>query len=737
MLSDSDSESDNNQDQDVHQLTINEHYAKAFEYKKEREELQRLKEQYGSDPDSSEEESTDSEDLESEDSDGEELTPAMDAAILRTLARIKAKDPEIYKEGKNIFGEEQEKTTKSAKTALTRPTGPAKEPKDKGKPLTIRAANLQNALLSRSPSPDPAPELVTHAEEQRRLRDETIAAFHANVGSDDDGDEDDGFLVPREKTLDEVAREEEEYRRFLESEVGDLRDLVNVDGAEPAEPAEEGAEEEGTKKKKKKSKEKKEKGGEDGAAGKSKQAEDQEFLVNYILNRGWIDRASKRVPTYGEVTSQAKKGKGKAKAQPAGDDEENSGEGSDAVGDVSEEEVFEDIVDRFESSYNFRFEEADGSEIKTYPRNLPSLVRREDTTRKDARERRKQRKEEELAKRKEEVRRLKGLKVKEIRARLERAGVTTGEAESLEELGIDLDAPWDPEAHDKQMANLYALDGGEEEGEYGDNDELEDEDNGEKPVWDEVDMGDIRMSPEASTSRAEKKEKKKKKKKGGAEDDDGGVDVDAMDADAIPAGGDDDDQWDGTEEMRKRKLDEWMEEVYALDFNDLVGGMPTRFHYASVAPQKYGLSPVEILLAKDSELNEYMSVKKYAPYRAENKAGWDHTRNERLRELKGKVKERMTTGGRDMVPDAGWGGAGNGGGDGQVKKKRKGKKERMKEKGDAAEGGGEAEAEAEGGEQDKGSKRKRDDAVDADEPLEGGKKKRRRKKKDSAAEVDS
>jgi protein KRI1 len=56
-------------------------------------------------------------------------------------------------------------------------------------------------------------------------------------------------------------------------------------------------------------------------------------------------------------------------------------------------------------------------------------VRREDTTRKDARERRKQRKEEELAKRKEEVRRLKGLKVKEIRARLEKAGVATGEAE--------------------------------------------------------------------------------------------------------------------------------------------------------------------------------------------------------------------------------------------------------------------------------------------------------------------
>ncbi|KAJ7125265.1 KRI1-like family C-terminal-domain-containing protein [Mycena epipterygia] len=723
MLSDSDSESDHGQDP-LHQITINEHYAKAFEYKKEREELQRLKEQYGSDPDSSEDDETDSEDLESEDSDGEELTPAMDAAILRTLARIKRKDPGIYEEGKNIFGEEQEKTTQSAKTTLTRPAGPAKAPKDKGKPLTIRAANLQSALLSRSPSPEAADEPVTHVEEQRRLRDETIAAFHAV-----EGDEEEEWLVPREKTMDEVAREEAEYRSFLEKEVGNLRDLVDVGGdIVVTDPAQE--DESGTKKKKKKKEKQNKEEGTSKPAGSSKQEEDQEFLVNYILNRGWIDRSSKRVPTYGEVTSQSKKGK--TKAQPTDDADDSDSEGGADEEDDDEEEVFDDIVDRFESSYNFRFEEADGSQIKSYPRNLPSLVRREDTTRKDARERRKQRKEEELAKRKEEVRRLKGLKVKEIRARLEKAGVATGEAESLEALGIDLDAPWDPEAHDKQMAGLYALDGEEEE------EEGAFEDGDEKPTWgDDVDIGDIPMSPSfgASTSKAEKKKKKKKKKD--TEDDDG-VDIDAMDADAIPAGGDDDEEWDGTEEMRKRKLNEWMDEVYALDFNDLVGGMPTRFHYTSVAPQTFALTPAEILLAKDSELNEYMSVKKYAPYRADNKAGWDKTRGERLRDLKGKVKERMGMRGLDVEPQ---------GRDGQVKKKRKGKKERMKEKGvDAdAEGGlPETESVKEGsnGAGDAGLKRKRDaedagDAADADanQTAEGGKKKRRRKKKDAAVEV--
>ena len=61
-----------------------------------------MKEKYGSDAEDVDEDE-DSEDAESEDEDGEELTPAVDAAILRTLARIKRKDPSIYEQGKNVF----------------------------------------------------------------------------------------------------------------------------------------------------------------------------------------------------------------------------------------------------------------------------------------------------------------------------------------------------------------------------------------------------------------------------------------------------------------------------------------------------------------------------------------------------------------------------------------------------------------------------------------------------------
>ena len=62
-----------------------------------------MKEKYGSDVDEDDLESEDSEEDTTEDEHGEELTPALDAAILRTLARIKRKDPGIYDAGKDVF----------------------------------------------------------------------------------------------------------------------------------------------------------------------------------------------------------------------------------------------------------------------------------------------------------------------------------------------------------------------------------------------------------------------------------------------------------------------------------------------------------------------------------------------------------------------------------------------------------------------------------------------------------
>lgn len=84
---------------------------------------------------------------------------------------------------------------------------------------------------------------------------------------------------------------------------------------------------------------------------------------SYILNRGWVDKSSQRVPTYHEVTG-SKPTNGKQSSKEVKDDsgEESAVDVQKALNGsdsdlVEEEDSFDDLNDRFESSYNFRFEE--------------------------------------------------------------------------------------------------------------------------------------------------------------------------------------------------------------------------------------------------------------------------------------------------------------------------------------------------------------------------------------------
>ena len=135
---------------------------------------------------------------------------------------------------------------------------------------------------------------------------------------------------------------------------------------------------------------------------------------------------------------------------------------------------------------------------------------------------------------------------------------------------FDLEGEWDPEKHDRQMAGLFDRDAEtfEDEGRGHDVGFGFDEDG--KPMWDDdIDIGDIAIpDDDVLPSQSRKKEKKKKKKKEQANDD-GGVDIDAMDAD-VEVKFEDEEEWDGTEGMRKRVLKRYMDELDTLDFNDMV-----------------------------------------------------------------------------------------------------------------------------------------------------------------------
>jgi protein KRI1 len=159
--------------------------------------------------------------------------------------------------------------------------------------------------------------------------------------------------------------------------------------------------------------------------------------------------------------------------------------------------------------------------------------------------------------------------------------------------------------------------------------------------------------------------------------------------------------------------------------------MPTHFRYVPVAQTPYGLSASEILLADDKDLNEYLGLKKLAPYRKQRDT-WDAKRGERLREFKKKVSGRLEeTGANGATMEHLL--------DGEHKaKKRKGKKERMRDKATQGAEGTEVVQEVETETTDspnKGNKRAKEQNEDVGEGMgitatsEPVKKKRRRQKK--------
>lgn len=51
-----------------------------------------------------------------------------------------------------------------------------------------------------------------------------------------------------------------------------------------------------------------------------------------------------------------------------------------------------------------------------------------------------------------------------------------------------------------------------------------------------------------------------------------------------------------------------MDEYYAMDYEDLVGGMPVRFKYRSVEQNDYGLTPEEVSGKTKCILNLFWGV---------------------------------------------------------------------------------------------------------------------------------
>ncbi|ORX59286.1 Krr1-domain-containing protein [Piromyces finnis] len=595
-------------------LTINEKFADKYEKRKQNEELTRLKEKYGNLDekklqsaverkkqyskdinDASIFDSDDESTSEEEDEYGELITPEVDAQIMKTILKVKAHDKDIYDSEKKFFSEqEMEKARQLWKE---------KQEKQKAeKPMHLKDYH-RKVLLGEIKDDEEGEEKKekTFVEEQNDLKKDFINEAN-NV--DDDMD---SFFTLKKKTKEEEAQEEEDYKTFLLENMADAdnpnalqewktyKDNPNVD-------------------------------------------KNEAFLMDYILNRGWIEKDKKKNPF-------------------SLDTEE-----------ISDDEEEVDKADRFESQYNFRFEEEGGTQLITHSRNIEDSMRRKNNSRKQKRENVKQRKLEEKNRREEELKRLKNLKKQEIINKLKQIQEITGN-KNVGFDDIDLDGDFNQEEYDKKMENIF-------------NDEYyNDEDANIKPEFaDDIDIDDIVPKEEYNNTNeeegndgydenAEAYPEEQYNANANANDDDF-----IMDADYLPGG-----QYYNTNETGKKKklskkqlkkekklakkkqkqlanqvpdadpnksLNEYLDEYYQLDYEDMIGDTPTRFKYAKVKPENYGLSAIEILLADDKDLNEYISLKKLAPHRSEERQMKDEikfnkSKKKRLSAFRKSLEEQM------------------------------------------------------------------------------------------------
>ncbi|XP_064355268.1 protein KRI1 homolog [Dromaius novaehollandiae] len=564
------------------ELRVNAAFAARYGRYRRREELQRLQDRYGDDGgDGSSDSSSESD---SSSGDDVEPDPRLERDFYRTLALLKTRDPRIYRPDTTFYSRDGSPAEGDAgrrerperpmylrdyeRTVMLEKEGKYVDEEDEEDEEA--AARRRKKVASKS-----------YAEEQRELK-ESFRAFVADSEEEEDADGGEGgsaLLRRRSRTAEEEAREEEDYIRWLKGQ-GDvpeepLQDLVPLQRYwnDPAlDPGE-------------------------------------RFLRDYVLNRGYREEEEE-------------------------EEEEDGGEGGPGASpaDSSDEgELFLAKQEAFERRYNFRFEEPDAEQVRTYPRSIATSVRRRDERRKEKRERVRERKRKEKLRKREELKQLKNLKREEIAARLARLREATGNAA----VGFSerlLREDFDPAQHDRLMEEFFGDDY------YGRGEE-------EKPQFEEEEGLDDEWNWDTWTGRDEEEEEEEEE--GGSrqphcEDPDFVMDADydprappappGKRRKEAPALGKKRRKTRFREAVEQEKpafdpaagtFEQYLDEYYRLDYEDLVGDLPCRFKYRSVVPCDFGLTTDEILAADDKELNRWCSLRKTCMYRSEREERQD------------------------------------------------------------------------------------------------------------------
>ncbi|KAL4428120.1 hypothetical protein ABPG75_002209 [Micractinium tetrahymenae] len=659
------------QEQEV-ELRVNEDYAKRFEampdpcsqpplflqHNKKREELQRLQEKYPEQAaklarkfeaeaarqqqkaaavaavaagESGSDESSSSED---EEEDPENLiSQKTQAQIFETLLKIRDKDASIYQpETKFYSSEEEAEEGEGAEDGA----GSKKE-----RPMYLKDIVYQQALQEGGTDSDEeegagkAPPR-TYAQEQQELKKAFLTAFEeteaAAPGEDGFGA---GVLKQRAKKGKAAAAAERAAEEDAEDGERGGGGRGGGGGAADAEARVQQLL--------------------DGYFGRDEElSKEDRFLKRYILNKGWVDEGD----------------------DDFGGEDDNDLHAHDEIVDEDEEEL--ERAEQFEHAYNFRFEEPGAAAIITYPRNVEGTVRKEDDRRKRKRQEKAERLAAEEEQRRAEVRRLKNLKKAEIEEKLQEIQSVAGKAAPRQELLDRLVAgDFDPEEYDKQMAAAFGDD-------YYDADaDLDEDDLADEEFEKELEaMARYGSDDEDPRSFAALHKRLAAQRKADAEAGSHDEDDEGQEEGGEGEGGEGDGEGGGADPeaaaRARAEVQRLLEEYFKLDYEDVVGGIPTRFRYKEVQADSFGLSVQDILGMEDRELNQVVGLKKLAPYREEHKRV--RPNYGKLNELRKQREEQQGGGGKQGWQRHGQGGGkqgwqrhGQGGGKWQQRQQRDGK----------------------------------------------------------------
>lgn len=564
---------DDSSDDEEDRLHVNKSYAKEYQSRKQHEELLNTT--------ALDEDEDDGSTSESEDEDGELLTPTVDVNILKTLKAVRNRDSSIYDRNQVFY--ESDDPGDADDEASERDTSRKRKAKRWKDVVRERALKKMEETGTDSGddddddddekdlsedqrnSHDGNPSRLAYNEEQRELR----AAFIQSTNRDnEDGEEDDDdmLFVKKQKTAADAKAEKElmeEYEALEKTKPSS--NLVDPRG---------------------------------------EVKDGEKFLMDFFKHKRWVEEDDEDEAE--DEGDNAAKGNKRVLSAPSDDDD-------DSIAEL-------DKADDFEAQYNFRFEEAaaaaesgaDFSNVGYARGGTMQTLRRPDDVRRQKRLERKERKAAERRAKEEQLRRLKNARREQMEGKLREVKKVLGSV-NHDESQIDEDAmmkllegDYDPDKFEKLMANAYGDEFYKKEDAEWKNDAdvrrtlMQDEDDGNALVGQDDEDGGLYDNGEDEYDDDDGEQE--------GQDDAEGYD-DENDEVFAPV--------DGETSIEKKLKAKMQEELYKLDYEDIVAGMPTRFKYRQVEANNYGLSTQEILFARDSRLKSFVSLKKMAPYRDE------------------------------------------------------------------------------------------------------------------------